>query len=144
METAASQLYHTCAALPLLKAPQTTSGRCGRRPPQCRSSVITTTMSAQPTAAVDGERHRVLIIGGGTGGVGVAAQLRGKGVTDICIVEPAETHYYQVCGWGDNLTVAEHEPAQIYIHLIPTHSPGGRSSGAASSRPGTRRGPWRR
>lgn len=74
------------------------------RPPQCRSSIVTT-MKAQPTAAVDGERHRVLIIGGGTGGVGVAAQLRGKGVSDICIVEPAETHYYQVCGWGDNLVL---------------------------------------
>lgn len=39
--------------------------------------------------------HRVLIVGGGTGGVSVAARLRRAGVTDICIVEPSDTHYYQ-------------------------------------------------
>ncbi len=52
-------------------------------------------MAAQPCAATDGERHRVLIIGGGTGGVGVAAHLLNEGVTDVCVVEPAETHFYQ-------------------------------------------------
>jgi sulfide:quinone oxidoreductase len=41
------------------------------------------------------ERHKVLIIGGGTAGITVAARLRRAGVTDIAIVEPSGTHYYQ-------------------------------------------------
>ncbi len=39
--------------------------------------------------------HRVLIVGGGTAGITVAARLRRAGVTDIGLVEPSETHYYQ-------------------------------------------------
>ena len=38
--------------------------------------------------------HDVLIIGGGTAGISVAARLR-KTVTDVAIVDPADTHYYQ-------------------------------------------------
>jgi len=38
--------------------------------------------------------HKVLIIGGGTAGISVAARLRKK-VDDIAIVDPAEKHYYQ-------------------------------------------------
>lgn len=38
--------------------------------------------------------HDVLIIGGGTAGISVAARLR-KTVTDIAIVDPADKHYYQ-------------------------------------------------
>ncbi len=40
-------------------------------------------------------RHRVLIVGGGTAGITTAAALRRKGVQDIAIIEPSETHYYQ-------------------------------------------------
>ena len=39
--------------------------------------------------------HKVLIIGGGTAGITVAARLGRAGVTDIAIVEPSGTHYYQ-------------------------------------------------
>lgn len=44
-------------------------------------------------------RYKVLIIGGGTGGIAVAAHLR-KELPDleVAIIEPAETHYYQP-GW---------------------------------------------
>ncbi len=38
---------------------------------------------------------RVVIIGGGTGGTGVAAMLKNDGVKDISIIEPSSTHYYQ-------------------------------------------------
>lgn len=42
------------------------------------------------------KHHQVLIIGGGTAGIMVAAQLRKKDKNlDIGLIEPAETHYYQ-------------------------------------------------
>ncbi|MDP5062259.1 MAG: NAD(P)/FAD-dependent oxidoreductase, partial [Maribacter sp.] len=40
--------------------------------------------------------HQVLIIGGGTAGIMVAAQLlTQKSAKDVAIIEPADTHYYQ-------------------------------------------------
>lgn len=41
------------------------------------------------------DHHRVLIVGGGTAGISVAARLRRKGVGDIGLIEPSSTHYYQ-------------------------------------------------
>ncbi|MFM2129742.1 MAG: hypothetical protein RL477_1288 [Pseudomonadota bacterium] len=43
------------------------------------------------------KHHQVLIIGGGTAGITVAASLRrrGPGNLDIAIVEPSDVHYYQ-------------------------------------------------
>ncbi|MFD9895803.1 FAD-dependent oxidoreductase [Amycolatopsis sp. NPDC059027] len=40
-------------------------------------------------------RHRVVIIGGGTAGITVAARLRRAGQNDVVVVDPAVTHYYQ-------------------------------------------------
>jgi sulfide:quinone oxidoreductase len=40
-------------------------------------------------------RHRVLIVGGGTAGITVAARLVNAGILDIAIVEPSDKHYYQ-------------------------------------------------
>jgi sulfide:quinone oxidoreductase len=44
----------------------------------------------------NGKHHRVLIVGGGTAGITVAAILRrrGRGL-DIAVVEPQQEHYYQ-------------------------------------------------
>ncbi|MFI6874110.1 FAD-dependent oxidoreductase [Streptomyces sp. NPDC050400] len=39
--------------------------------------------------------HKVLIVGGGSAGVSVAARLRRQGVADVGLVEPSDTHYYQ-------------------------------------------------
>src|ERR1700722_19585410 len=39
--------------------------------------------------------HQVAVIGGGNGGISVAARLRGGGPTDVGIIEPSDTHYYQ-------------------------------------------------
>ena len=41
--------------------------------------------------------HKVLIVGGGTAAITVAASLKrhGPGGIDIAIVEPSDTHYYQ-------------------------------------------------
>ena len=41
------------------------------------------------------ERHRILIIGGGTAGISVAARLLRKGYTDVAVIEPSDKHYYQ-------------------------------------------------
>jgi len=40
-------------------------------------------------------QHRILIIGGGSAGVSVAARLRRAGVDDVGLLEPSSTHYYQ-------------------------------------------------
>lgn len=40
-------------------------------------------------------RHDVVIIGGGTAGITVASRLKRAGITDVAVIEPSETHYYQ-------------------------------------------------
>ncbi len=40
-------------------------------------------------------RHRILVIGGGSAGITVAARLRRAGEADIGVIEPSETHFYQ-------------------------------------------------
>jgi sulfide:quinone oxidoreductase len=40
-------------------------------------------------------RHRIVIVGGGSAGISVAARLRRAGEDDIAIIDPAERHYYQ-------------------------------------------------
>jgi sulfide:quinone oxidoreductase len=44
----------------------------------------------QPTS-----HHDVLIVGGGSAGIAVAARLRRAGINDIAIIEPSDRHYYQ-------------------------------------------------
>jgi sulfide:quinone oxidoreductase len=41
------------------------------------------------------EHHQVVIVGGGSAGITVAARLARAGVTDIAIIEPSSEHYYQ-------------------------------------------------
>ncbi len=40
-------------------------------------------------------RHRIVIVGGGTAGISVAARLRRAGEEDVALVEPSRHHYYQ-------------------------------------------------
>jgi sulfide:quinone oxidoreductase len=40
-------------------------------------------------------RHRIVIVGGGSAGISVAARLLKAGQTDVAVVEPADVHYYQ-------------------------------------------------
>ncbi len=42
-----------------------------------------------------GMHHQVVIVGGGNAGISVAARLQREGVSDIGIVEPSDSHYYQ-------------------------------------------------
>lgn len=46
-------------------------------------------------AEAKGLHHKVVIIGGGSAGITVAARLRRAGETDVAIIEPSENHYYQ-------------------------------------------------
>lgn len=39
--------------------------------------------------------HKIVIVGGGSAGISVAARLRRAGETDIAVADPATTHYYQ-------------------------------------------------
>ena len=48
-----------------------------------------------PVTNVTKAHHRVLILGGGTGGIITANLLRRAGQTDVAIVEPSERHFYQ-------------------------------------------------
>lgn len=41
------------------------------------------------------KRHEVVVVGGGTAGITVAARLRRAGVSDVAVIEPSGTHYYQ-------------------------------------------------
>ncbi|QEN12008.1 FAD-dependent oxidoreductase [Mycolicibacterium sp. ELW1] len=40
-------------------------------------------------------KHQIVIVGGGTAGITVAARLRRAGYTDVAVIEPSEDHYYQ-------------------------------------------------
>lgn len=63
-------------------------------------------------------KHEVLIIGGGTAGVTVAARLLRKHHTDVAIIEPSDKHYYQPL-WtlvgGGQATAAETERSEASV-----------------------------
>lgn len=47
----------------------------------------------------DMTHHQIIVIGGGAGGINVAARLlRQSHINDLAIIEPSDTHYYQP-GW---------------------------------------------
>ena len=39
--------------------------------------------------------HQILVIGGGTAGITVAARMLRKGFRDVAVIEPSAVHYYQ-------------------------------------------------
>jgi sulfide:quinone oxidoreductase len=40
-------------------------------------------------------KHQIVIVGGGTAGISVAARLLRRGYSDVAVIEPSSTHYYQ-------------------------------------------------
>lgn len=50
---------------------------------------------AQESARSGRVHHRVVIVGGGSAGISVAARLRRAGEDDVALVDPARWHYYQ-------------------------------------------------
>ncbi|RLA35617.1 MAG: TIGR01244 family phosphatase [Gammaproteobacteria bacterium] len=70
-----------------------------------RSRLVSRSATAAPSARdpaqqdVSGDRHDVVIVGGGTAGLATASSmLKRKPDLDILVIEPRETHYYQP-GW---------------------------------------------
>jgi NADPH-dependent 2,4-dienoyl-CoA reductase/sulfur reductase-like enzyme len=43
----------------------------------------------------DRKSQKIVVVGGGTAGIGVAAMLRNEGMKDVTIIEPQSNHYYQ-------------------------------------------------
>jgi sulfide:quinone oxidoreductase len=65
-----------------------------------RLAGLPATARAYATSIPARAHHQVLIVGAGTAGVTVAAQLKralGSEKTDIAILDPASSHHYQVC-----------------------------------------------
>jgi len=64
--------------------------------------------------------HRFVVVGGGAGGLSVAAKLLHSGCQDVAIVEPSDTHYYQpswtLVGAG---VVKREDSARPMASLIP-------------------------
>ncbi|BCW96803.1 MAG: pyridine nucleotide-disulfide oxidoreductase [Fimbriimonadales bacterium] len=54
-----------------------------------------TAVGNAPGKARETYRCRVAIIGGGTAGITVAAQLARRGIHDVALIEPSQKHYYQ-------------------------------------------------
>jgi sulfide:quinone oxidoreductase len=57
--------------------------------------MTTTSTREHVTPAPPSTTYPVLILGGGTGGICVAARLRNAGITGVAIVEPSDKHFYQ-------------------------------------------------
>jgi NADPH-dependent 2,4-dienoyl-CoA reductase/sulfur reductase-like enzyme len=63
----------------------------------CTSSTLSHTTSSLPSKI----HHRIVIVGGGTAGLTIAAQIQNLGhsqARDVAILDPASTHHYQP-GW---------------------------------------------
>lgn len=57
--------------------------------------------------------HQIVVIGGGTGGIMVAAQLKkAKKELDIAIIDPTETHYYQPANTLVGAGIMDYEDTQ--------------------------------
>ncbi|UVS80235.1 FAD/NAD(P)-binding oxidoreductase [Actinokineospora sp. UTMC 2448] len=65
-------------------------------------------------------RHRIVIVGGGSAGISVAARLRRAGQRDVVVIDPSGTHYYQPL-WtlvGGGLAPA-HSSARPQASVVP-------------------------
>jgi len=63
--------------------------------------------------------NKIVIIGGGTAGIGVAAMLANEGVSNVSIIEPQTIHYYQplwtLVGAGMRKNTESVKPLQDFI-----------------------------
>ena len=69
-------------------------------PARAAFKVVPAATRGYATSVPSKVHHQVVVVGAGTAGVTVAAQLkraRGSEKTDIAILDPASSHHYQVC-----------------------------------------------
>jgi sulfide:quinone oxidoreductase len=70
-------------------------------------------------------KHQILIVGGGTAGITVAARLLRWGYTDVAVIEPSNTHYYQplwtLVGAGQAKASTSMLPYDL-LHAVPRQS----------------------
>lgn len=59
------------------------------------SPEIHTTMPDDVDSGDQIVRHRVIVVGGGNGGLSVAGRLRRRGARDIAVIDPNEQHFYK-------------------------------------------------
>ena len=76
--------------------------------------------------------HQILIVGGGTAGITVAARLLRKGYPDVAVIERSNTHYYQplwtLVGGGQATASTTARPE---ASVMPTHASWIKKSAAA-------------
>jgi sulfide:quinone oxidoreductase len=58
-------------------------------------SAVAGTIYLTAMGAKSPQEKKVVVVGGGTAGIGVTAMLKREGVKDVTIVEFSDTHYYQ-------------------------------------------------
>ena len=79
-------------------------------------------------------KHQILIVGGGTAGISVAARLLRNGHSDVAVIEPSSKHYYQPL-WtlvgGGQAKAASTERAEASV--MPRNATWIRSSSPARS-----------
>lgn len=81
-------------------------------------------------------QSRVLILGGGTAGISVAARLRAAGQADVTVIEPSDTHDYQPL-WtlvgGGRAPLKQSRRGRV-LRDAPGASPGSRTAPRPSTR----------
>eukprot|EP00978_Attheya_sp_CCMP212_P020871 scaffold60269_cov51-Attheya_sp.AAC.9 len=58
-------------------------------------TLVTSCIDEEQTRKQDKGTHKIVVVGGGTAGIGVAAMLRNEGMQNVIVIEPSSVHYYQ-------------------------------------------------
>lgn len=61
----------------------------------CRAYSKSNEAEVKTTGNHNKKNKKIVIVGGGTAGIGIAAMLKNEGMTNIVIIEPRSDHYYQ-------------------------------------------------
>lgn len=59
------------------------------------TTIFTNSYQNQHITLAEDMKPRIVIVGGGTGGIGVAGMLKNDGYQDVTLIEPKDHHFYQ-------------------------------------------------